>query len=210
MTPLTIKLLESVLSQSELQANLESVLQDLKNTEIIIQGIVEAVFPGDVDSSHKLLFVIYVEGDAAKAATHLSNLPEVKHAYVTPSRSVLRSEEGAMSSKQACKPYSLVFSKDLHVGPAHLNIQWAADTLLVPEPLGNLLDSLGVRSAVSLASLLVAQPSALTPLGFAQDKILSVRDQALEVLGERLDKKLVSPPSFHPATGAKPPLGKLG
>ena len=100
----------------------------------------------------------------------------------------------------------IAYSKELEVSGDHLYTRWSRETLVVPEELESLLTSLGVRSAEQFASMLVTHPSSLLAAGVEATHVLSVRDEVLEELSEKLDKKLLMAPTFRPKTGARNPF----
>ena len=78
------------------------------------------------------------------------------------------------------------------ISEGQLNISWSSDTLVVPQELMVLLTRMGIRTAEQFASALVSAPSSFGILGIPAPSLLTVRDGALRVLEQRLDKRLTS------------------
>lgn len=90
-----------------------------------------------------------------------------------------------------------------------LNIGWSNDTLVVPQDLMVLLTQMGIRTAEQLASALVSAPSSFGTLGIPAPSLLNVRDGALRVLEQRLNKRLTSLQNHSFAMGARAPSNSL-
>lgn len=86
MTTLTVQLLESDLTQPELQSKLGAVVGNFKQEGLITKCSVEAVFPGHQDRRRRSTFVIKLAGGAEEVASRLNDLPEVERAYIAPAR----------------------------------------------------------------------------------------------------------------------------
>lgn len=86
MTTLTVQLLESDLTQPELQSKLGAVVGNFKREGLITKGSVKAVFPGNQDRRRRSTFIVNLVGGAEEVASRLNDLPEVERAYIAPAR----------------------------------------------------------------------------------------------------------------------------
>lgn len=100
--------------------------------------------------------------------------------------------------------HPIISSDKALISGDQLNISWSNDALVVPHDLMGLLNRMGVRTAEQFASALVSAPSSFGMLGIPAPSLLTVRDRALRVLGQRLDERLTSVQSRRFGMGARP------